>query len=162
MTQHQTEKAPPNPIDQAANGCMKRFIIAICVGIGLFYLFMFATQKSFEALIPPLYPNSTLVETSKGSGSGGYWEAKSYTTDASPEELVAYFQTHLPDAVYSEDQHSYDLHICDSSFFGKFAALIGEDEWPSDPQSGALPCVSVWIYLNSSKSYTIAQSQPAG
>src|SRR5690606_14754588 len=101
----------------------------------------------------------TLVETSKGSGSGGYWETNTYTTDASAEELVAYFQKHLPDAVYSENQHSYKFRTCDSSVFGKFAGLLGEGEWPSDPQTGVLPCVSVWIHRNSPNSYTIDQSQ---
>lgn len=162
MSQDQTPKPSPNPIDRAANGCMKLFVIAICVTIALFCLFMFASQKSFEALIPPLYPGSIHDKRYFSAGSGGYAEANSYTTDASAEELVAYFQKHMPDAVYSENQHSYDLRICDSSVFGKFAALLGEDEWPSDPQSGALPCVTVQIQRDLPASYKLGIWQPAG
>jgi len=84
---------------------IKWIILPIGIGISLipaflicsFFIILLAVEPYITyKLTPTIYPNSQLVNTESGGGSGGEWSKEIYQTTDDVDKVVNYFEQDLP------------------------------------------------------------------
>jgi hypothetical protein len=119
---HQEQKTSvitaPSPTRGRAVGMRVAAILltlVVCLFCGFMYLFFESSRPAAYALMPPLYPGSTLTGQWRSGGTDSEWDRRTYTTTATASSLIEYYRQHFPAATYAVQGTLNSFSNCDKS-----------------------------------------------
>ena len=122
-------------------------IVLLVFFCGFMYLFFESSAHAAYALMPPLYPGSTLAGQWRSGGTVTQWDRRTYTTTVTAQMLIDYYREHFSEATYSILGSYHSFSKCDRSpLAGMVARWINEGHYPFFTADNVpLPCVSIAI-----------------
>jgi hypothetical protein len=124
-------------------------IVMLLLFCGFIYLIGQSSADAAYALMPPLYPGSTLAGQWSSGGTDSQWDRRTYTTTTTTAQmLIDYYRQHFSGATYSTIQGSYhSFSKCDRSPLARMVARwINEGRYPFYTADNVpLPCVYIAI-----------------
>jgi hypothetical protein len=155
MTQLRREPMIPALTSASRTSCLAKGIrlvatlltIVVLLFCGFMHLLFESSEHAAYALMPPLYPGSTLAGRWRSGGTDSQWDRRTYTTTVTPQMLIDYYRERFSTATYSTQGSSHSFSICDRSPLARMVARwINEGRYSFyTANTVPLPCVSVKI-----------------